>query len=106
MNTGWSAKWSRNIRRVLFLMLMVPAAYGQTRVREKPSNASGPPGATARAIIDQYCVPCHNQRLKTAGLMLDKLDPTDVRKDAEVWEKVGRKLRAGMMPPSGLPRPP
>ena len=37
--------------------------------------------------------------------MLDKLDPTEVRKDAEVWEKVVRKLRAGMMPPSGLPRP-
>src|SRR5579864_3700889 len=77
----------------------------QASVPEQPANPSGPPAATARAIIDQYCVPCHNQRLKTAGLMLDKLDPTEVRKDAEVWEKVVRKLRAGMMPPSGLPRP-
>src|SRR5437879_6371105 len=105
MNTGWSGKWSGEVRRILFLILIVPAAYGQTRVPEQPANPSGPPAATARAIIDQYCVPCHNQRLKTAGLMLDKLDSTEVRKDAEVWEKVVRKLRAGMMPPSGLPRP-
>ena len=105
MNTGWSGKWSGEVRRILFLILMVPAAYGQTRVPEQPANPSGPPAATARASIDQYCVPCHNQRLKTAGLMLDKLDSTEVRKDAEVWEKVVRKLRAGMMPPSGLPRP-
>jgi len=79
MNTGWSGKWSGEIRRILFLILIVPAAYGQTRVPEQPSNPSGPPTATARAIIDQYCVPCHNQRLKTAGLMLDKLDSTEVR---------------------------
>src|SRR3984893_17546767 len=105
MNTGWSGKWSGEVRRILFLTLIVPAAYGQTRVPEQPSNPSGPPAATARAIIDQYCVPCHNQRLKTAGLMLDELDSTEVRKDGEVWEKVVRKLRAGMMPPSGLPRP-
>src|SRR5438309_3527265 len=69
MNTGWSGKWSGEVRRILFLILMVPAAYGQTRVPEQPSNPSGPPAATARAIIDQYCIPCHNQRLKTAGLM-------------------------------------
>src|SRR5437016_14594417 len=105
MNTRWFGKWSGEIRRILFLILIVPAAYGQTRVPEQPSNPSGPAATTARASIDQYCVPCHNQRLKTAGLMLDKLDSTEVRKDAEVWEKVVRKLRAGMMPPSGLPRP-
>jgi mono/diheme cytochrome c family protein len=58
-----------------------------------------------RALIDQYCVPCHNQRLKTAGLMLDQLDLAQMHEHADVWEKVVRKLRAGMMPPSGLPRP-
>src|ERR1700732_3891445 len=99
MNTGWSGKWSGEVRRILFLILIVPAAYGQTRVPEHPSNPSGPPAPTARAIIDQYCVPCHNQRLKTAGLMLDELDPEHVRADAEAWEKVLGKLRAGNMPP-------
>ena len=58
-----------------------------------------------RTVLDQYCVTCHNQKLKTAGLMLDKLDLAHVGEHAEEWEKVVRKLRAGMMPPSGLPRP-
>ena len=58
-----------------------------------------------RAVLDQYCVTCHNQKLKTAGLMLDKLDLAQVGEHAEQWEKVVRKLRAGMMPPAGLPRP-
>ncbi len=58
-----------------------------------------------RAVLDQYCVTCHNQKLKTAGLMLDKLDLAHVGEHAEPWEKVVRKLRAGMMPPAGLPRP-
>jgi len=62
--------------------------------------------ASERKLLDQYCVTCHNQRLKTAGLTLDKLDPSNVSEHPEAWEKVVRKLRAGMMPPSGMPRPP
>ena len=58
-----------------------------------------------RAMLNQYCVGCHNERLKTAGLMLDKLDLTHPGQDPEAWEKVVRKLRAGMMPPAGMPRP-
>ena len=64
-----------------------------------------PTASSLRTMLDQYCVACHNQKLKTAGLMLDKLDPGQVGDNAEVWEKVVRKLRAGMMPPLGLPRP-
>src|SRR5437773_4185362 len=66
-------------------------------------NPGGNPAP--RPLIDQYCVTCHNQRVKTAGLMLDKMDPAHVAQDREAWEKVVRKLRAGMMPPQGLPRP-
>lgn len=62
-------------------------------------------GQTARSLLDQYCVTCHNEKLKTAGLMLDRLDPAHAGEHAEEWEKVVRKLRAGMMPPAGLPRP-
>ena len=61
--------------------------------------------ASERALLDQYCVTCHNQRLKTAGLTLDQLDIAQMHDHAEVWEKVVRKLRAGMMPPSGMRRP-
>ena len=58
-----------------------------------------------RALLNQYCVGCHNEKLKTAGLMLDKLDLAHPGQDPEAWEKVVRKLRAGMMPPAGMPRP-
>src|SRR6202451_4222046 len=57
------------------------------------------------ALINQYCVTCHNERAKTAGLMLDKLDIDHAAEHAETWEKVVRKLRGGMMPPQGMPRP-
>ncbi len=62
-----------------------------------------PPGQLA--VLNQYCVICHNQKLKTAGLTLDKLELLPIGEHAEQWEKVVRKLRAGMMPPSGMPRP-
>ena len=57
------------------------------------------------ALINQYCVTCHNEKAKTAGLMLDKLDIDHAAEHAEAWEKVVRKLRGGMMPPQGMPRP-
>src|SRR5579884_4097790 len=68
--------------------------------------AAAPPSAAApatpahnpseyRPMLDKYCVGCHNQRLKTAGLMLDKADLTNVPQGGEVWEKVIRKLRGG-----------
>jgi|SRR5665213_522963 len=58
-----------------------------------------------RALINQYCVGCHNEKANTAGLKLDKLDVDRPGENPEKWEKVVRKVRAGMMPPSGMPRP-
>jgi hypothetical protein len=63
------------------------------------------PSAEPRAVLDEYCVVCHNQQLKTGGLMLDKTDVSNIPAGAETWEKVIRKLRAGAMPPPGNPRP-
>jgi hypothetical protein len=57
------------------------------------------------ALLDKYCVVCHNERTKTAGVMFDKLDLANVAANAEIWEKVIRKVRTNMMPPAGLPRP-
>ena len=67
--------------------------------------AKAPAGVPQRAFLDQYCVSCHNQRLKTAGLQLDHLDVSNVGERADVWEKVVRKLRGGVMPPAGSRRP-
>jgi len=62
-------------------------------------------GTEPGALLQRYCIGCHNKRLRTAGLALDELDATNVRADAEIWEKVVQKLRAGSMPPPGRPRP-
>jgi hypothetical protein len=58
-----------------------------------------------RALLDKYCVTCHNDRLKTQGLSLQAVDVTNVPVGAEVWERVIRKLRTSAMPPLGMPRP-
>jgi hypothetical protein len=61
--------------------------------------------STQRAFLTQYCTSCHNEKAKTAGLALDSLNVGEAGGKPEVWEKVVRKLRAGMMPPSGVRRP-
>ena len=56
-------------------------------------------------MLAKYCITCHNETRKTAGLMIDKLDLQNVGGDAEVWEKVAGKFRTHEMPPPGAPRP-
>jgi len=63
------------------------------------------PSVEPRAMLDKYCVTCHNQRLRTASLTLDTMNLDRVGDNAETWEKVLRKLHGGMMPPQGMPRP-
>jgi mono/diheme cytochrome c family protein len=72
---------------------------------QTPQPARVAASADGRVTIDKYCVTCHNQRLKTGNLALDAAELTNVAAQADVWEKVVRKVRAGMMPPAGLPRP-
>jgi hypothetical protein len=64
--------------------------------------ASVPP---ARALLDTYCVTCHNEKLKSGGLELASIDVTNPGAHADTWEKVARKLRMDAMPPVGRPRP-
>src|SRR5690242_10669477 len=67
---------------------------------------SGPaPASAQREVLDKYCVSCHNSKLKTGGLALDRLDLNKIGENAETGEKIVRKLRAGMMPPLGVRRP-
>ncbi|MEQ1870146.1 MAG: DUF1592 domain-containing protein [Vicinamibacterales bacterium] len=71
------------------------------------AQAAGTP-TPARALVNRYCVGCHNERRPTpagAPVMLDRLNIDDVSQDPAVWEKVVRKVRSGSMPPAGLPRP-
>ncbi len=69
------------------------------------AGASNSDPAQYQAMVNKYCVACHNEKLKTAGMVLEKRDFAHIASDAPVWEKVVRKLRAGEMPPIGLPRP-
>jgi hypothetical protein len=65
-----------------------------------------PPAAAAQtALVNKYCVSCHNDKLKTASLSLQGLDLTHPGNDAAVWEKVLRKVSANQMPPMNLPHP-
>jgi mono/diheme cytochrome c family protein len=59
----------------------------------------------ARALVTQYCVTCHNERVKTANLLLDKADADQVGSSADTWEKVAVQLRSRAMPPVNMPRP-
>jgi len=63
------------------------------------------PAAVHQATVQQYCVTCHSQQLKTGGLSLETLDIATVQANAETWESVVRKLRVGAMPPRGARRP-
>jgi hypothetical protein len=85
--------------------MMVAVVSGQAPQPTLPAAAGPTSHPSARALLDRYCVACHNQRLKTANLLLDELDVTHLTGHAEIGERMVRKLRAGMMPPQGMPRP-
>ena len=71
----------------------------------KPRVAALTPAAE-RALLETYCITCHDDEQKTANFSLQSADINKVGDHPEIWEKVIRKLRAGMMPPPGMPRPP
>ena len=79
-------------------------AFPQSAGPGTTSPAATPPSAN-REIVTTYCASCHNERLKTAGLALDRIDVDHIAGSPEVWEKVVRKVRGGLMPPAGARRP-
>ena len=83
---------------VLVLGTTAASAAGQTKTQ--PAQAPD-----ARAVMDQYCVTCHNGRTRAGGLTLEGVDPAKAAEQTEIFEKVVRKLRAGVMPPQGARRP-
>ena len=92
------------------LLVAVWFSFGSDPVQaatpQQAASAALPsPAAQHRAVLNKYCVTCHNERLKTAGLALDTVNIDDIGGGAEVWEKVLLKLRTGAMPPLNLPRP-
>ncbi len=90
--------------RISFL-IAATAAVAFTLVAA-PQDAAAPASDPHKALVNRYCVGCHNQRLKTANLQLDVIDVTHPEKNALIWERAIRKLRGGMMPPPGAAKPP
>ena len=89
-----------------------PAAPAQARAAQRvsPDPRSPVPDPQSpipdpRSLLNQYCLTCHSERLKTGGLSLEGLTLDRVGAEAETWEKVVRKVRAGLMPPAGAKRP-
>ena len=98
-------------RRLVHLMIgaLISLSGGAPRLDAAgPQTASQSPSRSdtwQQALLDRYCVTCHNTQLRTAGLTLDSHSVTSVGDAPDVWEAVVRKLRAGVMPPSPRPRP-
>jgi mono/diheme cytochrome c family protein len=85
-----------------------PATAPAARAAAPAARATATQADTGEAkFLAQYCITCHNERSKKAfgNLALDSLNLADVGSHAETWEKVVRKVKTGMMPPSGAPRP-
>ena len=100
MGTGPSSHY-----RTLVLVGCLGTALGGAAYLPAAGQQTIAPPSPHRAVIEGYCIACHNEQLKTAGLELDKADIGNPTADAPLWEKVIRKLRTQAMPPAGMPRP-
>lgn len=89
----------------LLMSVSAGSLNGQAPGRKSTPSAAGVSAQQARALLDRYCVSCHNDRIKTANLSLQNLDVARLADHAELAEKVIRKMRAGVMPPPDSPRP-
>ena len=97
------------MRRGLLLALglsgwIVAALSAQSPTQAKPASATAF-ASPVKPIVDTYCITCHNQKSRTGGLSLEGVDAAHPSTNPELWERVIAKLRAGAMPPPGMPRP-
>ena len=97
---------------VAILMMAATASVDAALPGAQPAATQAPAAVTAsphapdaNAFLGTYCLACHNERLRTAGLVLEGRDVEHIGGDAETWEKVARKLRSGAMPPPERRRP-
>lgn len=77
----------------------------QAPLASAPTSAAPASAQHTREVMDRYCVACHNDALKTAGLSLVNVDVANVAENQALLEKVVTKLRTGTMPPPNMPGP-
>ena len=93
-------------KRILIGIGITWAGFGPLPPAGAQAPTVNPQAASQyRAVLDRYCVTCHNERLRTAEMILSTKDVANLSADAASWEKVVRKLRTAAMPPAGMPRP-
>jgi hypothetical protein len=90
---------------LLFGLLSAVAGFRQSASAQTPAAPSGNEATSQRAFLDRYCVTCHNDTLRTGDLSLGSSVGAVSAGNADLWEKVERKLRSGAMPPAGARRP-
>src|SRR4030095_8739577 len=98
----------KGLRLVFASLLLLPAGWAilhASGMQDAPRVPPTDPAANARAVVDRYCVTCHNQRTRTSDLALDGVDIASPASNGEIWEGVVRRLRTRSMPPHGMPRP-
>src|SRR6187455_666854 len=78
---------------------------GQATTSGAPKSATPPAYLAQKAVIEEYCQECHNNRSRIANLSLEELNIARVKDNVKEWERVVRKLRAGMLPPPDQDRP-
>ena len=96
------------MKGTIFAAAALLVFVGLTKVETQNATANGrtsQPAQGAQGTIDRYCVTCHNPRMKAGGLVLDGLPLSSAAGEPQTFEKVIRKVRTGMMPPAGAPRP-
>src|SRR6266850_2496507 len=91
-------------RRLLACVSALLSVIGYIKVSEGQSPVA-PAVSPQQAVLVKYCTTCHNEKLRTAGLLLDKANVGHPADDPAIWEKVLRKLRTREMPPPRMPRP-
>ncbi len=90
---------------VLTAALFIPVQVRMSAQQGSAAPAGSSPASSQRQFLDRYCASCHNDRLKTAGLSLVQVDLSKPGAQPELWEKVVRKLRTGVMPPPNMLQP-
>jgi mono/diheme cytochrome c family protein len=86
---------------MLFLSMQVTLSAQQSH----KTSAESSPASSQHQFFQRYCAACHNERLKSGGLSLGQIDLSSIGAKPELWEKVARKLRTGVMPPPQTPQP-
>src|SRR5215469_4059939 len=96
----------RSFYFIAFLVLIGGLTVLETRTFGQPPATTALADDSHGALLDTYCVDCHSKALKSGGVAFDTVDIKHPEANAELWEKVLRKLRGRLMPPPGNPQPP